>query len=603
MTLTASAGGPAPIASVQYLLDGEPIGAPVTTPPYTSSWTVGSTTPGFHYLSAQATDARGFIGTAPAVSIYVSPQQTIGSIGFGQAVNAIGSGSATTPAFSTAQPGDVLLAFVDSDSENFGSGQTATVTGAGLTWTLVKRANAVGGDAEVWTATATAPLSGATVTATDAQGGHELDLSVLALTGAAKVGAAAGASATSGAPSVSLTSTAAGSAVFATGDDYSNATARAVAAGQSLFTQWVDTNIGDTFWGQFVDAASTAAGQTIKVSDTAPSGDRFNMVATEVLPSETSTRPEETAPPVVSVTAPASNTTVSGSIHVSASASDDVGVASVQFYLDGKALGAPVTAPPYATAWNTAEAGNGTHTLTAVATGTLGKTTTSAPVTVTVENPANEEPCFVRDADVSVHGRGAVTTPSFTTAAPGDVLLALAGSDGPNKSAGQSLSISGGGLAWTLVKRANSQAGDAEIWTATAPTALTNATVTSKPAVGGYDQSLTVISMQMSDGVGASVAGGALSGPPSVSLTTTGEGSLVFGVGQDWDRALARTLGPNQTLLNAYLDTGTGDTYWSQYTSAVVPFTGTPVTLNDTAPTGDRWNFAAVELLGDGPGV
>jgi len=27
------------------------------------------------------------------------------------------------------------------------------------------------------------------------------------------------------------------------------------------------------------------------------------------------------------------------------------------------------------------------------------------------------------------------------------------------------------------------------------------------------------------------------------------------------------------------------------------------VTLNDTAPTTDQWNMAAVEILGDGPGV
>jgi hypothetical protein len=70
------------------------------------------------------------------------------------------------------------------------------------------------------------------------------------------------------------------------------------------------------------------------------------------------------------------------------------------------------------------------------------------------------------------------------------------------------------------VKRANSQSGDAEIWTAEAKTQVSSVTVTSTPAVSGHEQQLTVISMQGSNGAGASVAGGAASGEPRVSLTT-----------------------------------------------------------------------------------
>ena len=36
---------------------------------------------------------------------------------------------------------------------------------------------------------------------------------------------------------------------------------------------------------------------------------------------------------------------------------------------------------------------------------------------------------------------------------------------------------------------------------------------------------------------------------------------------------------------------------WVQRQTAATPFGGTPVTLNDTAPTNDRWNLAAVEVL------
>src|SRR2546426_2895433 len=75
----------------------------------------------------------------------------------------------------------------------------------------------------------------------------------------------------------------------------------------------------------------------------------------------------DSTPPTVSITAPTSSSTVSGTITISASATDNVGVVGVQFKLDGANLGAEVTAAPYTLSWNTATASNGLHTLTAVA--------------------------------------------------------------------------------------------------------------------------------------------------------------------------------------------------------------------------------------------
>jgi hypothetical protein len=75
---------------------------------------------------------------------------------------------------------------------------------------------------------------------------------------------------------------------------------------------------------------------------------------------------------------------------------------------------------------------------------------------------------------------------------------------------------------------------------------------------------------------------------------------LIFAVGHDWDNAITRTLPSGWVSLNQWLDTGTGDTYWSQYTNVPVPNAATTVTVSDSAPTGDRWNLAAVELTGGG---
>jgi hypothetical protein len=39
-----------------------------------------------------------------------------------------------------------------------------------------------------------------------------------------------------------------------------------------------------------------------------------------------------------------------------------------------------------------------------------------------------------------------------------------------------------------------------------------------------------------------------------------------------------------------------GDTYWVQQMSAPTPTLGTVVTINDTAPTADRFNLTIVEV-------
>src|SRR5262249_19135929 len=76
----------------------------------------------------------------------------------------------------------------------------------------------------------------------------------------------------------------------------------------------------------------------------------------------------DTTLPSVSMTAPADGATVSGAaVMVSASASDNVGIARVQFILDGTNLGAERTSSPYTITWDTTAAVDGVHTLTAVA--------------------------------------------------------------------------------------------------------------------------------------------------------------------------------------------------------------------------------------------
>jgi hypothetical protein len=105
-------------------------------------------------------------------------------------------------------------------------------------------------------------------------------------------------------------------------------------------------------------------------------------------------------------------------VSVTVSATDSVGVAGVQFLLDGAALGAEATAAPYAASWNTTTASNGTHTLSARARDAAGNQRTSTAISVTVSNNADSTP------------------PSITGAAP------AAGQSGVNRSTAVTVNFS-----------------------------------------------------------------------------------------------------------------------------------------------------------------
>jgi hypothetical protein len=378
----------------------------------------------------------------------------------------------STAAFSTAAPNELLLAFVASDAALGTTVTVNSVSGAGLTWTLVVRTNAELGTAEIWRAFAPTPLANVTVTATLSQSVTS-SLTVVSFTGvdisgvngSGAIGAIGSRSAPSGAPTASLVTTRDGSWVFGVGDDWDSPIARAPGAGQSLVHQNFSST-GDTYWVQKQNAPTPATGTTVTIDDTAPTSDRYNLSIVEILSAGATTPATwslggtispaadasgatvalsgsasasapvdlngnytftaladgtytvtpvkagfvftpasqsviinganatginfsvqaQTAAPTVSITSPLNGDTATGTISVTAAASDAIGVSGVQFRLDDANLGVEVLTAPYAVSWDTATVADGTHTLTAVARNTSGLTTTSAPVTVTVSN-------------------------------------------------------------------------------------------------------------------------------------------------------------------------------------------------------------------------
>ena len=102
--------------------------------------------------------------------------------------------------------------------------------------------------------------------------------------------------------------------------------------------------------------------------------------------SDSSATPVDQAP-AVSLSAPAAEATVAGTVAMTATASDDVGVVSVAFLVDGIVVGTDVDgADGWSSPWDTTGALDGSHILGAIATDTSGQIGTAATRTVEVAN-------------------------------------------------------------------------------------------------------------------------------------------------------------------------------------------------------------------------
>jgi len=254
-----------------------------------------------------------------------------------------------------------------------------------------------------------------------------------------------------------------------------------------------------------------------------------------------------TRPPIVNVSSPDPDTTVSAITALAATVGGTSPITRVQFFVDNQPVGSPLTAPPYLFYWDSRTAGDGPHTVTASATDTFSLTGTSAPVAFAVDNSRPPSTIGI-DAMVFSDAAGVMTTPAFSTTTPSDLLVAFVAYDGP--SGPQSASVSGAGLGWTLLMRSNAQRGTSEIWVARPGFVLSGASVTSQPAVSGFHGSLVVIAFTNAAGTGVVGRASAPTGAPDVFLPGISAGNWVFAVGNDWDQATGRTPVAGQVLVS-----------------------------------------------------
>lgn len=138
--------------------------------------------------------------------------------------------------------------------------------------------------------------------------------------------------------------------------------------------------------------------------------------------------PPDTTPPSVSLTDPANGATVIGLVMLNATASDDLAVTEVRFYVNGALLATDITAP-FSTAWGSMSVPNGSHTLTAQASDAAGHVSTSAAVLVTVANDMTP-PALSSVAAGSITGSSAVITWTTDEASDSQVQYGLTTSYG-----------------------------------------------------------------------------------------------------------------------------------------------------------------------------
>src|SRR6266850_6875559 len=355
ITVTANVTviGALTVLGVQFKVDGVNLGAEDGTAPYSIPWNTKTASNGSHTLTAVARDLLGARWTSQPVTVTVFNDTTPPIV------------SMTTPA-----PGSNLRGTADvtaNASDNVGiAGVQFRLDGANL-------------GAE----DTAAPYSISWNTTIVTAGSHTLTAVARDAAGNVTTSAAVTVTVDNASPTVTMTAPAAASTVAGSITVSAGASDNVGVAGVQFRLDGANLGTEDTVAPYAISwntTSVTAGSHTL----TAIARDAAGNVTTSAGVTVT----VDNAVPTVTMTAPAAASTVAGSITVSAGASDNVGVVGVQFRVDGANLGTEDTVAPYAISWNTTSVTAGSHTLTAIARDAAGNVTTSAGVTVTVDNAA-----------------------------------------------------------------------------------------------------------------------------------------------------------------------------------------------------------------------
>ena len=365
ISVTANASDDVGVAGVQFRLDGANIGSEDTSAPWQISWNTVNASDGAHTLSAIARDTSGNTWLSAGVSVTVNnPDVTDPTVSISApAAGATVTGAAVMLRATAADDRGVVGVQFRVDGAPVGNEDTAAP------WEVP------------WDSTSVADGTHAiTAVARDAAGNTATSAAVSVIVDNPD---------TTG-PTVSITAPSGGATLSGTVTLTASAADADGVAGVRFQVDGVDIGTEDTSAPYSRSWNTNSATEGVHVL-TAIARDTAGNTTTSAPVSVTVDNVDDTAP-TVSITAPAGGATVSGTVTLTASASDDVGVVGVRFRVNGADLGSEDTSAPWTTSWNTSALTNGTYTITAVARDAAGNTKTSAAITVTVSNADTTPP-------------------------------------------------------------------------------------------------------------------------------------------------------------------------------------------------------------------
>jgi Big-like domain-containing protein/purple acid phosphatase-like protein/calcineurin-like phosphoesterase family protein len=382
--LAATASDDQGVAGVQFRIDGANVGPEDTGAPYESTWDTTSFSNGSHTITSVARDTNNQTTTSGAVNVTVSnggPPPT--GINFVRQATGASTSGTTMNVDISATAADTLVASIAVAAGS--SKQVTDVTDStGGTWTrgpvgfqsgsnnrveMWYRVNVPAGITRVTATLSASGVSSATVS----------EWSGVDDTAPVDQQAGRGNSSSTTAATPTITTTNANALVIAAINYPGAITATLTTTG---FAPLSNFNSGTTTNGRAayrIVSSPGPYGASWTLSTGSASGAAILALKGASAP------PSDTEAPTVSVTSPTGGP-VTGTVSLAADATDNVGVAGVQFKVDGTNAGPEDTTAPYEGSWNTTTASSGNHSITAVARDAAGNTTTSTPVVVNVDN-------------------------------------------------------------------------------------------------------------------------------------------------------------------------------------------------------------------------
>jgi glucose/arabinose dehydrogenase/chitodextrinase len=391
VTVSANASDNVAVADVDFLLDGVSIGID-STAPYSVQWNTATTSNGPHALSARARDTAGNFGvTSGVVTVQVSnaqapplPAGLVAAWNFNEStgpttVDVTGNGNTATLTNGALWAAGKYSSGITLDGTNdyleIANSPTVNLSGNAMSFSAWILPLGGGGDQAVfakgYNGSMTSPFY---QYAMELRGGSFLPVFLVGTSSGLKE-ADMGSALTQGQWSHLAVVFNGAQATF-----YVNGAVRStVPIAASMVQRDTPLRLGaDAGPGQYLKGSIDDVrlyNRTLTQSEVQAD------MSTPLVSQGTSS-----GAPSVSIVSPANNAQVSGIVTITANATDNTGVAGVQFFVDGTSVGPEDSAEPYAAVWDTRAFSNGAHTLTARARDISANTTVSAPVTVNVVN-------------------------------------------------------------------------------------------------------------------------------------------------------------------------------------------------------------------------